>query len=89
MTDKKEKGFHLELSKTVMKQMADDPDLKKAMEEEILPKFHQAIEAWKSGQYPTLNAALEALTGTKPKPASLKDLEMIEELEEYENKKDA
>lgn len=76
MTDGKD--LTIDMSEQVKAQMLADPELAKAMKE-FMAIMHQAHEGVKSGQYKTMDDAMEALTGSRPQKV---DLETGEELDD-------
>ena len=63
MDDKKD--FTVELSDQVKKQIADDPEVAAALRE-FAAIFRQAEAGVRSGQYKTIDDAMEILTGARP-----------------------
>lgn len=66
MTGKKDKDLTIELSPEVEASMAADPELAKAMRE-LSAIMRQAFAGVQSGQYKSMDDAMEALTGNRPK----------------------
>lgn len=63
---KPEKELEIELAPEVRAQMEADPKLAAAMKD-FLATMHQAHHAVQTGQHKTIDDAIEALTGNRPK----------------------
>lgn len=70
MREKKE--LTISISNQVKEKMASDPELAAAMRE-MFAIFHQAFEAVQAGRYKNMEDAIEAITGSRPKPVEPDD----------------
>jgi CheY-like chemotaxis protein len=66
------KELDIVIADEVAAEMADDPEMAKAMRE-LFAAFHQAHHAVATGQYASFDDAMEAITGSRPEPVFLDD----------------
>ena len=69
--DKKE--LEIELSDQVKKAMAKDPKLAEYMRN-FIATLHQARHGVDTGQYDSMDDAMEALTGSRPEKIDINDI---------------
>lgn len=62
------------LSDQVKEAMAEDADVAKMMKD-MIAVFHQAQHAVDTGQHETFEDAVEAITGNRPEPIDLSELD--------------
>lgn len=82
MSEKK-KELTIELSDEVRDKMNSDPELATVMKE-LFANFHQAFEGVQSGQYKSMEDAMEAITGNRPEPIGPDDFILDEEDKDHD-----
>ena len=68
------KDLQVEISPEVEEQIANDPELAEALKS-FLAAMHQANHAVQTGKHASLEDAMEAITGHRPMPVDLEDLD--------------
>ena len=64
---KKDKEWTVEYSDKVMKQMAENPEMAKAIRE-MAANMRQAMDGVQRGQYKSFDEAMESITGSRSEP---------------------
>lgn len=77
MNEKEKKELTIEVTDEVAAKMAADPEME-AVLKNLFAAFHQAHHAVQTGQYKSMEDAMEAITGCRPVPLDEDDPDVPE-----------